>query len=344
MGARGSNRGDQGRALVARSEIWWAEHPDAGRRPFLVLTRQAAIPVFNAVLAVPVTRTIRQIPTEVMLDTGDGMPEECALSLDNLTRVPKELFRTRITRLSAERMSEVWRALTLASGCGEIVNGSPPTSSGKRFAQYPVRPISDSARRRPFVRSERTVHCANSLVSLRREARIGTSTFGGASIRLVVYKNEHVKLVKGVHHVTFLTEDVDRLTAFDERVFDAAKTLDMTEEGVRHVFLAIGSTTVLHPFQILDGPAPAGRARDDVRAWPPRPRRPLGPFGGGLSRDPPANRVGRWNRRKRPGLEHEVDHGLSRPRWALRRGHLAQAELRRLEHAPTAVWTTVELS
>jgi mRNA interferase MazF len=85
---------------------------------FLVLTRQATIPVLNALLAVPATRTIRQIPTEVVLDAGDGMPEECALSLDNLTLVPKELFRTRITRLSVERMSEVCRALSLASGCG----------------------------------------------------------------------------------------------------------------------------------------------------------------------------------------------------------------------------------
>jgi catechol 2,3-dioxygenase-like lactoylglutathione lyase family enzyme len=64
-----------------------------------------------------------------------------------------------------------------------------------------------------------------------------------------------MKLVDGVHHMTFLSEDLDRLTAFYERVFDATKTLDMTEEGVRHVFLEIGPTVVLHPFQILDGPA-----------------------------------------------------------------------------------------
>lgn len=67
-------------------------------------------------------------------------------------------------------------------------------------------------------------------------------------------------LAHGVHHATFLTEDVDRLTAFYERVFDARKTLDMTEEGVRHVFLEVGPATVLHPFQILAGialpPAP----------------------------------------------------------------------------------------
>ena len=49
-----------------------------------------------------------------------------------------------------------------------------------------------------------------------------------------------MKLLEGVHHATFLTEDIDRLTAFYERVFDATKTLDMTEEGVRHVFLERG--------------------------------------------------------------------------------------------------------
>ena len=103
--------------MVARSEVWWVEHPDAGRRPFLVLARQAAIPVLNAVLAVPATRTIRGIPTEVVIDEADGMPQECALSLDNLTLVPKELFRSRISRLSVQRMNEVCRALALATGC-----------------------------------------------------------------------------------------------------------------------------------------------------------------------------------------------------------------------------------
>ena len=97
--------------------MWWVEHPDAGRRPFLILTRQAAIPILSSVLGVPATRTIRQIPTEVVLDRTDGMPDECALSLDNLTTVPRELFRDRITRLSVARMNEVCRALSVASGC-----------------------------------------------------------------------------------------------------------------------------------------------------------------------------------------------------------------------------------
>ena len=65
-----------------------------------------------------------------------------------------------------------------------------------------------------------------------------------------------MSLVGGVHHVTFLTDDLDRLVAFYEGVFGAEKTLDLTEEGVRHVFLEVGPTTVLHPFQLLDGPSP----------------------------------------------------------------------------------------
>lgn len=100
-----------------RAEIWWVEHPDTGRRPHLVLMRQAAIPILNSVLAVPATRKLRDIPTEVRLGPDDGMPVECALTLDNLTLVPKAFFAERICRLGADRMAQVCRALELATGC-----------------------------------------------------------------------------------------------------------------------------------------------------------------------------------------------------------------------------------
>ena len=100
-----------------RGEVWWTEHPDAGRRPFFVLTRQAAIPVLRRVLAVPATRTVRGLPTEVVLDEEDGMPQRCALSFDNVTTMPKGLFTERICRLSLERLTQVCAALRAASGC-----------------------------------------------------------------------------------------------------------------------------------------------------------------------------------------------------------------------------------
>lgn len=105
-----------------RGEVWWAVVPDAGRRPALVLTRSAAIPLLNRVLVAPATRTIRRIPTEVVLGTRDGMPDECALSLDNIAIVRKSALDSLVTRLSAERMAQVCAALGVAVGCG-----SPPT-------------------------------------------------------------------------------------------------------------------------------------------------------------------------------------------------------------------------
>jgi mRNA interferase MazF len=103
--------------VVNRGEIWWVEHPDTGRRPACVLTRQAAIPVLNAVLVAPATRTIRGIPTEVTLTRDDGMPDDCALSFDNLTTVPKPLLTTRIMTIPDTRLPELCSALRAATGC-----------------------------------------------------------------------------------------------------------------------------------------------------------------------------------------------------------------------------------
>ena len=100
-----------------RGEVWWVEHPDAGRRPACVLTRQAAISVLSSVLVAPATRTVRDIPTEVRLTRADGMPDDCALSFDNLTTVPKALLTTRITRVPDARLPGLCDALRAATGC-----------------------------------------------------------------------------------------------------------------------------------------------------------------------------------------------------------------------------------
>ena len=106
--------------MVARGEVWWAESPAAKRRPYLVLTRQATIEHLHSVLAVPATRTVRGIPTEVPLDEDDGMPEPCALSLDNALLMPKTYFVERVCRLGIAKMGEVCRALRIATGCGAV--------------------------------------------------------------------------------------------------------------------------------------------------------------------------------------------------------------------------------
>jgi mRNA interferase MazF len=102
---------------VNRGEVWWVEEPEVGRRPACVLTRQEAIGVLRRVTVAPATRTVRSIPTEVELDRVDGMPERCALSLDNIRTVPKGLLTERITSLSAARLRELCAALDRALGC-----------------------------------------------------------------------------------------------------------------------------------------------------------------------------------------------------------------------------------
>ena len=39
-----------------------------------------------------------------------------------------------------------------------------------------------------------------------------------------------MRLVEGIEHLTFLSDDLDRLAGSYERVFEATKTLDLTEE------------------------------------------------------------------------------------------------------------------
>jgi len=102
---------------VKRGEVWWVEHPETGRRPHLILTREAAIPVLTSVLTVPATRTIRGIASEVEIGPDDGMPDRCALTLDNIRVVAKGLFIEPICTLNTERMASICRALDHATGC-----------------------------------------------------------------------------------------------------------------------------------------------------------------------------------------------------------------------------------
>jgi mRNA interferase MazF len=102
---------------VNRGEVWWLDHPEAGRHPACIITRQAAIPVLRTVLVAPATTRARGIPTEVHLGPEDGMPRECVLSLDNVGPVPKALMAKRITRLGPAKLAELCIALNVATGC-----------------------------------------------------------------------------------------------------------------------------------------------------------------------------------------------------------------------------------
>jgi mRNA interferase MazF len=105
-------------ALPARAEIWWCELAEIGRRPVLVLSRDAAIPRLGRVLIGPCTTTIRGIPSEVVLEPGeDPIPQTSAVNLDSVESVSIGTLVERLGRLSDERMHQVCEALEIAVGC-----------------------------------------------------------------------------------------------------------------------------------------------------------------------------------------------------------------------------------
>jgi mRNA interferase MazF len=101
----------------ARGEVWWGETPDDKGRPYLILTRDEAIPVLRTILVAPVTRRIRGIPTEVAIGPEEGLPTDGVASLDNVLTFPKAMLVRRVGALAPERRSEPCEALKAATDC-----------------------------------------------------------------------------------------------------------------------------------------------------------------------------------------------------------------------------------
>ncbi len=101
--------------MPRQGEIWWAE-TEAKRRPVLVVTRSEAVPVLNRILVAPVTRTVRDIPTEVALGQRHGLPAECVASFDNLQPIGRSFLTARLGSLGDDR-DEICRALAALADC-----------------------------------------------------------------------------------------------------------------------------------------------------------------------------------------------------------------------------------
>jgi mRNA interferase MazF len=103
--------------LIRRGEIrsYRFAKPDK-RRPVLVLTRNSVIDVLGDVTVAPITTTIRNIPTEVLVGAAEGLPRDCAVNLDHLQTVPEARLGSVVGTLGAGRMAEVRTALLFALG------------------------------------------------------------------------------------------------------------------------------------------------------------------------------------------------------------------------------------
>jgi len=103
-------------ATPAQGQIWWAEAEDK-RRPVLVVTRTDAVPVLTWIVVAPVTRTIRQIPTEVALGPRHGLAVECVASFDNLQPIRRALLTRRVGELATEDLDVICGALRALADC-----------------------------------------------------------------------------------------------------------------------------------------------------------------------------------------------------------------------------------
>ena len=105
-------------ARIARGDVrLYRFAPPDKKRPVVVLTRNSAISYLATVTVAPITSTIRDVPSEVLLDEEDGAKTPCVVNLHNAVTVSQERLGRRLTQLRSSRMAEICRALRFSLGC-----------------------------------------------------------------------------------------------------------------------------------------------------------------------------------------------------------------------------------
>ncbi|HAK87874.1 MAG TPA: PemK family transcriptional regulator [Nitrospiraceae bacterium] len=100
---------------MKRGEVRWYkfQSPDK-KRPVVILTRDSILEYLSEVTIAPITSTIRDIPSEVILSRQDGMSNNCALNCDHIQTVSKSKIGSLITTLSKEKLNELSKAISFA--------------------------------------------------------------------------------------------------------------------------------------------------------------------------------------------------------------------------------------
>ncbi len=102
---------------MKRGEVYWVDFPGpVGRRPAVLVSRAESYSVRSRCIVVPLTRTVRGIPTEVRLGPADGLPKAGVANADEIVTIPRTLLKGRVTELASSRIVELDRALSFALG------------------------------------------------------------------------------------------------------------------------------------------------------------------------------------------------------------------------------------
>jgi mRNA interferase MazF len=98
-----------------RAEVWLARLDKV--RPIVVLTRDPLGALLHAVIAAPVTSTIRGLSTEVPIGPASGIRLQSVVNLDNVQLVTRSRLVKRVGRVSPATMTDICRALSIAVAC-----------------------------------------------------------------------------------------------------------------------------------------------------------------------------------------------------------------------------------
>lgn len=103
--------------MVGQGELWLMETPNQKRRPVLVVSRDEAIPVLNNIVVAPVTSTVRDIPTCILVGPEQGIDHDSVATFDSLAAVPKSVLTTRLGRLGISGRRQICDALDALANC-----------------------------------------------------------------------------------------------------------------------------------------------------------------------------------------------------------------------------------
>ena len=100
---------------MKRGEIRWYRFgaPDK-RRPVVILARDSILEYLGEVTVAPVTSTVRDIPSEVLLSREDGMKKDCAINCDHIQTISPGKVGALITGLTRKKLEEVRKAIFFA--------------------------------------------------------------------------------------------------------------------------------------------------------------------------------------------------------------------------------------
>ena len=100
---------------LQQGSVVWADLPaPVGRRPVVILTRDGVFGRLNALTVAPVTRTIRNTDTEVILEPVDGVKTVCAITLDNIFTIQRSALGGVIAVLGRAKLLLVFAAVRRA--------------------------------------------------------------------------------------------------------------------------------------------------------------------------------------------------------------------------------------